>query len=449
MEPTTHPSRAELMAFERGQLQDDAWSAVEQHLLQCTACAESLEQCPAVTWAELTQEWETPEQDATLPGAGAPGRSEEMRQLEAAEVLAAFQGHPRYDVERRIGAGGMGIVFAARHRRMDRVVALKVLRPALLSKSAAVERFRLEIQAAAKLTHPHIVTAYDADQAGDLHFLAMEYVDGRSLDEVLKQGRPLPVEDVCRWMAQAAAGLQYAAQHGMVHRDLKPSNLMLTADGNIKILDFGLARFASEQVQSSRITPADAVIGTPDYLAPEQAMSPATADIRADIYSLGCTMYHLLTGRVPFPVEGIVPKIMAHQNETPASAASQRPDLPHALDQVLQRMLAKNPRQRFQTPAAVIEALAPFNAGRTTKLVNGRRPVAVSWIVGVAGGIAALLLLTFALSLWRGDRLPEKTIDDNAAPNLDQGEKDDAWSPRADPNRIDDPVSKKKHKKKK
>ena len=438
------------MAFERGQLQDAAWSAVEQHLLQCADCADGLEQCPVVTWAELTQEWETPEQDATLDAAPAPGRSEEMRQLEAAEVLAAFQGHPRYDVTRRIGSGGMGIVFAARHRRMDRLVALKVLRPALLSRSAAVERFRLESQAAAKLTHPNIVTAYDADQAGDLHFLAMEYVAGSSLDEVLKQSRRLPVEEVCRWIAQAAAGLQYAAQHGMVHRDLKPSNLMLTADGNIKILDFGLARFASEQAPPGGLTPADAVVGTPDYLAPEQAVAPATADIRADIYSLGCTMYHLLTGQPPFPVAGIVPKIMAHQNDAPAPAVALRPDLPHALDQVLQRMMAKNPRQRFQTPAEVVEALAAVNAGPAPKAASGRRPVAVSWIVGIAGGIAALLLLTFALSLWRGDRLPEKTGDENnAAPNLDQGEKDDAWSPRADPSRIDDPVPKKKHKKKK
>jgi serine/threonine protein kinase len=236
----------------------------------------------------------------------------------------------------------------------------------------------------------------------------------------------------------------------MVHRDLKPSNLMLTGDGNIKILDFGLARFASEQAHPGGITPADAVVGTPDYLAPEQAVSPATADIRADIYSLGCTMYHLVTGRVPFPAAGIVPKIMAHQNDTPASAAALRPDVPEALEQALERMMAKDPRQRFQTPTEVIDALNAVQAGQTAKAAHGRRRVAVSWIVGITGGIAALLLLTFILALWRGDRLPEKAIDNiNPAPNLDQNEKDDVTSGRTDPSRMEEPALKKKHKKKK
>src|SRR5262245_47072697 len=257
--------------------------------------------------------------------------------LSRSAVPAALEAHPRYEILARLGAGGMGTVYKARHRLMDRLVALKVINPALVGWPEAVRRFRQEIRAAACLTHPNIVAAYDAEQADETHFLVMEYVEGVSLDRVLADEGPLPVERACHYARQAALGLEHAHACGMVHRDVKPHNLMLTPAGVVKILDFGLARFASEVPLAQAESAAAAVsppapaphscqdaldsttaltrlrapvegtgsagtgLGTPDYMAPEEGLDPRRADIRADVYSLGCTLYCLLTGQVPFP----------------------------------------------------------------------------------------------------------------------------------------------------
>ncbi len=309
-----------------------------------------------MSWSELTKEWQ-----AGSPTPLFPGRAElERAPLQPPDALRA---HPRYEVLQAIGAGGMGVVFLARHRLMDRRVALKVLRPALLERPAAVERFQQEVRLAARLSHPNIVTALDADNAGDVHFLVMEYVEGQTLDRVLAERGRLPWQEVCAWIEQAARGLQHAGERGMVHRDLKPSNLMLTPEGTVKILDFGLGRFASEQADLTALTPADALLGTPDYLAPEQAQAPKSADTRADIYSLGCTMYHLLTGQTPFAGEPVLQQLLAHQQREPAPLSQFRSDVPPGLFKVLQRMMAKDPAQRFQTANELMLALEPFALG--------------------------------------------------------------------------------------
>jgi WD40 repeat protein/tRNA A-37 threonylcarbamoyl transferase component Bud32 len=310
----------------------------------------------------------TPQPDLSRPdlatsadGAGCPpGRSSDQAPPELAD-------HPRYLVEELLGAGGMGAVYRARHRLMERAVAVKVMRPELLAHAHAVERFRQEVRTAAALDHPNIVRAYDAEQAGGLHLLVMEYVEGASLDRVLKRAGPLPVAEACDAVRQAAGGLQYAHEQGLVHRDLKPANLMRTPRGLVKILDFGLAGIAREGESGGRLTRTGAVLGTPDYMAPEQANDAGAADVRADIYSLGCTLYELLTGRPPYPGGKAIDKIVGHFTALARPLAELRPGLPAGLAEVVGRMMAKEPADRYQTPAEVARALEPFIQGSSAQ----------------------------------------------------------------------------------
>ncbi len=262
----------------------------------------------------------------------------------------------------------MGAVYKAEHRLMERAVALKVMNRAVVGSAAAVERFRREFKASARLSHPNIVAAYDAEQAGDVHFLVMEYVEGTDLARWVAERGPLPAAEACDYVRQAALGLQHAHQHGMIHRDIKPHNLMRTPDGTVKILDFGLARLVAEAgTVPGAVTGQGTLLGTVDYLAPEQADDARQADIRSDVYSLGCTLYHLLSGRPPFPHGTLVQKVMAHTQRDPLPLEGLRPDLPPGLTDVVARMMAKSPADRYQTPAEVYAALAPF-AGQTVVL---------------------------------------------------------------------------------
>jgi formylglycine-generating enzyme required for sulfatase activity len=262
-----------------------------------------------------------------------------------------------------LGRGGMGVVYRAEHRLMERLVAIKVINQRLLDRPEALERFRREVKAAAKLIHPNIVTAFDAEQAGDLHLLVMELVDGLSVAQFLERAGTLPVGQACDFVGQALQGLQHAFEKGMVHRDLKPQNMMLTARGVVKILDFGLARMASERETGAGLTRENVTMGTPDYMAPEQAMDAHKADIRADIYSLGCTLYCLLCGHPPFPEGTAMNKIMAHLRQEARPVQELRPDVPAALATLIARMMAKDPAKRPQTPGEVAQALQPFGKG--------------------------------------------------------------------------------------
>jgi tRNA A-37 threonylcarbamoyl transferase component Bud32 len=259
----------------------------------------------------------------------------------------------------------MGAVYLAEHLVMGRRVALKTINTRLLERPDAVGRFHREVQAAAKLAHPNVVTAYDAEQAGDLHFLIMEYVEGVSLADHARRLGPLPVDQACALVGQAALGLQHAHEQGLVHRDIKPHNLMLTPRGQVKVLDFGLAHFArQEDAQGeSALTATGTILGTADYIAPEQTSSSRAVDIRADVYSLGCTLYFLLTGRVPFPGGTLIDKCLRHATQAPPPVSSLRPGLPAGLVAVVERMMAKRPEDRFPTPADVFRALRPFADG--------------------------------------------------------------------------------------
>lgn len=289
----------------------------------------------------------------------------------------------KYLLQDRLGEGGMGQVFKALHRPMNRVEALKLIRKERLSKPSAVERFKREVQLAGQLFHPNIVLAFNIGEVDGTHFFAMEYVDGTDLARVVHKNGPLSVAQACEYIRQTALGLQHAQQRGLVHRDIKPSNLLVTRalgpDGVpvVKILDMGLARLDGFMQEPQRpttstvtggssddadpsLTRAGQLVGTPDFLAPEQARNPSGVDIRADLYSLGCSFYFLLAGKVPFPSETLEDLLMKHARAEPQPLTNQRPDVPPAVVAVIRKLMAKKPEDRFQTPGELIQVLEPL-----------------------------------------------------------------------------------------
>jgi serine/threonine protein kinase len=261
----------------------------------------------------------------------------------------------KYKVLEHLGTGGMGSVFLCEHRHMRRRVAVKILPPDP-ADPAHVERVRREAQAVAMLDHPNIVRAFDLDREGGLHFLVMEYIDGASLQYVVDSRGRLPIDRAVNYVAQAALGLQHAHDNGLVHRDVKPSNLMLDWAGTVKLLDLGLARFSKSPDNLTQANDSKTVLGTADYLAPEQARS-SSVDGRADVYALGAVAYFLLTGRPPFDGGSVAQKLIRHQTEVPAPVTALRPEIPAELAAVVARMLVKDPAARQPTAKAVIADL--------------------------------------------------------------------------------------------
>jgi serine/threonine protein kinase len=435
-----HPSVEELAAFTLGSLDEETQGSIEAHVAACSSCQEQAAIAPNDTLLELLRSvharpaalkdtvTEAGEQAAT-PDTLPPTQAERPMPVppEPVEIPPELVGHPRYRVRRLIGVGGMGAVYEAEHLVMDRPVAIKVINRAFTANAAAVERFRREVRAASRLSHPHIVTAHDAEQTGDALFLVTEYVHGISLGRLVRERGPLPIAEACDYIRQAAMGLQHAHERGMVHRDIKPDNLMRVVGGwwmvdgdrqktssekhdessetssvtnrqspttnppssvtnhqppttnhfpanadqaaQIKILDFGLAVLAVER--RNGLTAEDAIVGTPEYMAPEQAEDSHAADIRSDIYSLGCSLYVLLTGNVPYPAETPLLKILAHRDRPLPSLRTVRPDAPPELAAVLARMMAKKPQDRYQTPGEVAAALAPF-VGHVSNVSPGK-----------------------------------------------------------------------------
>jgi serine/threonine-protein kinase len=272
-------------------------------------------------------------------------------------------GSNRYRLLERLGEGGVCRVFKSLDRRTGRVVALKVLRARTSQQPENVLRFQREIRAALKLDHPNVVKALDGQASDQVSYLAMEYVIGQDLGRLVHHHGPLPVSRACDYLRQAALGLQHAHEHGLIHRDIKPQNLLLTEPGRVvKVLDLGLVRVLpdTEAGLSKTVTAEGIPLGTPDYMAPEQARDPRRVDVRADIYSLGCTLYFLLLGEPPFAGGTAMQKLFRHQREEPPPLHRLRPAIPPALSVFAARLTAKKPEERFATPAQVAGALAPF-----------------------------------------------------------------------------------------
>lgn len=274
-----------------------------------------------------------------------------------------------YAILDTLGAGGMGQVFLAEHLRMGRRVALKMLPDESAADADAIARFRREVRAAAHLVHPNIVTAHDADEANGRHFLVMEYVAGRDLSSHVATHGTMTVDLAVDCIRQAARGLEYAHQRGIVHRDVKPSNLLRDASGTIKILDLGLARFDDTLVDvEDQLTATGMVMGTFDFMSPEQAFDTRTADASSDVYSLGCTLYFLLHGKPMFRGMTSVQKILAHRDAPPPSLREGRDDVPEFVDEVYRRMVAKHPNDRFGTMADVDAALGTTSTERSERI---------------------------------------------------------------------------------
>jgi serine/threonine-protein kinase len=266
----------------------------------------------------------------------------------------------KYKLLDHLGSGGMSNVYLAEHLLMRRRVAIKVLPKNRVEDTSYLERFRREAQAAAALDHRNIVRAYDIDNEGSNHFLVMEYVEGRDLQAIVQEEGPLDYARAAEYIRQAAEGLDHAHRAGLIHRDVKPANLLVDRSNVVKLLDLGLARFSDEDRASLTLQYDENVLGTADYLAPEQAVDSHGVDVRADIYSLGCTLYFLLTGHPPFP-EGTLPqRLMAHQRTPPPDIRSERPDAPEDLCAICMKMMAKKPAARYQTAREVADALAEW-----------------------------------------------------------------------------------------
>jgi formylglycine-generating enzyme required for sulfatase activity/serine/threonine protein kinase len=432
---SAHPSQDDLSAFGLGRLDEGRALAIAQHLRGCHACCDRVENVPADTLVKLLRQAERTALDPRSAGAGDAAASTpdypraETRPdaelgsgtpLVAVDVPPGLVDHARYRIVRLLGKGGMGAVYLAEHIVMRQPRALKVISPEFVANPQAVERFHREIQTAARLDHPNIVRAYDAEQSGQTHFLVMEYVEGTDLASLLRKKGPLSVAHACHFIRQAALGLEHAREHGMVHRDIKPHNLMLTRKNLVKILDFGLAKVVSEAAtEAGGPTRDGAMMGTPDYMAPEQWDDARTADIRADIYSLGCTLYALLTGTPPFQdAPGPMQKMTAHVQRKPRALTEVRPEVPAELSTLAERMLAKSAADRPQTPGEVAKALQAFLQGAKpppepplpeppevppVPELTPRRRLPVVWLVGAAalllsGLLAAPLILRMRTS---------------------------------------------------
>jgi serine/threonine protein kinase len=356
--PTTHPTDQTLQSYGMGTLDDLLVEVVSKHLDSCSDCRRRVAELSSDSFLgklRAAQGPGSPSRPAAGPSSSAPSLSETLP--------PGLANHPDYEILRELGRGGMGVVYLAQNKLMGRHEVLKVVSGHLVNRPGVMERFLGEIRNAARLHHPNIVTAYSALRFDENLVLAMEYVEGLDLDKTVKAKGPLPVVHACYFIHQVAQGLQHAHENGMVHRDIKPDNLMLVRLGNravVKILDFGLAKVRRERTADGALTAAGQWLGTPDFIAPEQIHDARQADIRADIYSLGCTFYYLLTGRPPFQATTLYEIYQAHHSMDAPLLNTMRPDVPMELAILVATMMAKEPERRFQTPREVSQALAPF-----------------------------------------------------------------------------------------
>jgi serine/threonine protein kinase/Leucine-rich repeat (LRR) protein len=375
------PSADELREFVAGRLGSQRTDEVALHLEHCTACQATL---------ESFDDAEASIDAVVTPGGGLQFAGEPHcgRAVDAAARDSSSAGHTiiapqrvgEFELLEPLGEGGMGTVYKARHASLGTTYAVKLLHPRRQADLATIERFQREMVALGRLDHPNIVRAVDAGEEAGVHYLVMEYIDGVDLGRALQSRGPMSIANACEAARQAAKGLAYVHQQGRVHRDVKPSNLMVASDGTVKLLDLGLARveeYALDEPDGAtddilgggstvELTRTHQVMGTLEYMSPEQASNSKTVDEKADLYSLGCTLYKMLTGRSPFASEKSVTamsQLLAHVEKPAPPVREHRPDVPDGLAKLLEQLLAKNPDERPQSADEVAMALAPFAAG--------------------------------------------------------------------------------------
>ncbi|MBC8353962.1 MAG: protein kinase [Planctomycetes bacterium] len=376
MQTVTCPTRDELTQFATGKSSPDPMQQIGEHLNSCESCRAMID--------TIGDGGDTLASALRRPTPQDPYQYESA--LDRAASLIRAIGHESsfasgqdsfpaladlgqigpYQFVEKLGEGGMGAVYKAMHTKLKRIVAIKVLSVERMRDVKAIARFEREMEAVGALHHPNIVSAHDAGEASGIHYLVMEYVAGLDLSKLIRRMGPLGFADACEIVRQAAVGLQHAHECGMVHRDIKPSNLMLAsrdAQPSVKILDLGLALLDEQQHQGKDLTNTGQMMGTLAYMAPEQGGDSHEVDIRADIYSLGATLYKLLCGETPFPrrkYDTPVKMMMALANETPSSIGEKRPELPNELVELIDRMISRDPETRPSTPQEVAEALTLF-----------------------------------------------------------------------------------------
>jgi hypothetical protein len=381
------PSAEDLAAFNQGFLAEAALDTIAEHVSHCTRCEETLLLLAATPQGLLADlqalrgQAETPDDEPFIQDVL---RAEAMAtSVASGPALPPGEPPPQlrdYRLVAKLGQGGMGTVYRAIHTRLDRTVAVKVLTANRLPQADAVARFEREMKAVGKLNHPNIIRATDAGEAAGTSFLVMEFVEGLDLGRLLTSQGPPSVADACELARQAALGLHHAHEHGLIHRDVKPSNLLLTTEGEVKLLDLGLALLRGPHAggaDSTDTTASGYIMGSFDYMAPEQADDPHAVDARADLYSLGCTLYHLLAGKPPFAARGQSPiqALKAHAQQAPPPLADGRPDVPPRLARLVGRLLAKRADDRPVSAAAVADELAAFTAGSNLPmLIRCARP---------------------------------------------------------------------------
>ncbi|QVL32679.1 DUF1080 domain-containing protein [Telmatocola sphagniphila] len=356
-----HPANEELAAFALGKEVSNA-ETIAEHVANCVRCETLLAKTPRDTFLGILKKAKA---GSSLTGAP----KADSNPLNTEELPLELRQQTRYTFLKKLGGGGMGIVWLAMHNLMKRKVAVKLIPPEMIGNASIRERFLQEVVSAAALEHANVVRAYSAEEFGPYMLFEMEYVDGKDLSEVVKTKGPLPVAHAINFIRQAAQGLQHGMLKSLVHRDIKPGNLMLTRAGTIKVADFGLAKFnrESEKGRGRSLTGTNAIMGTPDYMAPEQARDAKTADIRADIYSLGCTFYFLLTGRPPFDGISLADLIFKHWEDPRPDVCLLRNDVSPELSQFIQKMMASKSADRPQTPKEVIEGLVKLSKGETVQ----------------------------------------------------------------------------------